>query len=316
MLLNPRYVGRFRDVASVLVRHGFADVLAVLDLQRFLPGRDHVATSPAEKLHQRAKGLRLAFEELGATYIKLGQILSTRPDLLPAAYLEELAQLQDRVPPFAFAAVRHAIEEEQQLPMDRVFTRFDEVPAASASLSQVHRADLAPGAAPGALSREVAVKVLRPGVEREVELDLEILAEVASFASRSALGRKLELESVVEQLSRTLTDELDLTREARNAQHFRAAGVDADVGADRVQHVDAVDLRQFPWAGYEGVGLGCQRADGAKVDDVARQLRRQRLFDVGADFHVLAAIGRAQIGDASDLRDKTNATGAVNAAVH
>ena len=170
MLLKPKYLVRFRHVAGVLIRHGFRDVLVALDLDRFAPGRKSSRPTEADRSQLRARNLRLALEELGATYIKLGQLLSTRPDIVPNAYLEELQQLQDRVECFPFPEVKRTVETEIKKPLEAIFARFEEQPVASASLSQVHRAELVSS------RREVAVKVLRPGVESEVQTDLAILA--------------------------------------------------------------------------------------------------------------------------------------------
>jgi predicted unusual protein kinase regulating ubiquinone biosynthesis (AarF/ABC1/UbiB family) len=219
MLLHPRYIARLRHVATVLVRHGFADVLRALDLQRFMPGRKRAITR-TEKTQQRARELRLALEELGATYIKLGQVLSTRPDILSPPYLEELEGLQDQVEPFPFAEVKRAVEKELGKPVSEVFASLEERPVASASLAQVHRAELRPGIS---ALRQVAVKVLRPGVEQEVRSDLGLLVELAPLVSRSTLGRRYDVRAVVAELDRTLSAELDLTREAANAIRLRKA---------------------------------------------------------------------------------------------
>lgn len=223
MILKPRYVGRVRHVAAVLVRHGFSDILVGFDLQRFLPGKNHAPTSLEQKHQHRAANLRQAFEELGATYIKLGQLLSTRPEILDRVYIEELEKLQDQVEPFGFDEVRQSVEEELAQPLGTVFRRFDERPVASASLAQVHRAELLPGQPAPPSGPSVAVKVLRPGVGREVELDLEILEEAARFMGRTELGRRYDLTGLVEQLQKTLSEELDLTREARNATRLARA---------------------------------------------------------------------------------------------
>lgn len=258
MLLKPRYVGRFRDAAGVLARHGFADLLARLDLARYVPGGDARSQPADEREQERADKLRLAFEELGATYVKLGQILSTRPDLLPSAYVDALQHLQDRVEPFDSDAVRAAVEEELGQPLDAVFGEFDTTPLASASLAQVHRAVLVEPLARDAGFAEVAVKVLRPGVEAQVELDVEILEEVARFVGTTQTGERYDLPGLVEQLGRSLREELDLSNEARNARRMREAlSGYSHLSVPRI--VGALSAKRV---------LTAERVEGTRIDEV------------------------------------------------
>ena len=162
-------------------------------------------------------------EELGAIFVKFGQILSTRPDLLPEDIADELSKLQDRVPPFSGEQAVAVIERAYGGPIDRYLQAFERKPAASASVAQVHFARLSDGS-------EVAVKVLRPGVEKVIQRDLAVLYTVARLASRySADARRLRPIEVVDEFNKTLQDELDLRREAANASQLRANFADSDM---------------------------------------------------------------------------------------
>ncbi|HXZ53587.1 MAG TPA: ubiquinone biosynthesis regulatory protein kinase UbiB [Burkholderiales bacterium] len=163
----------------------------------------------------RAERLRRALETLGPIFVKFGQVLSTRRDLLPADIADELAKLQDQVPPFASSLASAEIERALGKPIDEVFSGFEREPVASASIAQVHLGVLQDG-------REVAVKVLRPGVERAVARDVALLETAARMVERlSPEGRRLKPREVVAEFSRHLEDELDLMREAANASQLR-----------------------------------------------------------------------------------------------
>jgi len=167
-----RHWQRYREIAQILLRYGFDQLVDLLELAPFvaLPARwlrrhrNEEWTAP-----QR---LRRALEELGPTFIKLGQILSTRPDLVPPDFLAELAKLQDSAPPFPATAARAVIADELGSPLDAVFATFDDTPIAAASLGQVHRAVLRSG-------EHVVVKVQRPSIEQTINTDLEILFDLA-----------------------------------------------------------------------------------------------------------------------------------------
>jgi len=164
--------------------------------------------SPGERL-------RLALEELGPTFVKLGQLLSTRSDLLPPEIILQLAQLQDRVPPFPFSQVRAIIQEELGVPVEELFAAFDPQPLAAASIGQVHRAVLSEG-------EKVIVKVQRPGIKEEIQVDLEILYDLARLAQRHTVyGEIYDFLGIVEELSRTLEQELDYTQEGRNGERLK-----------------------------------------------------------------------------------------------
>ncbi len=161
--------------------------------------------------------LRRLLEALGPTFVKLGQVLSTRPDLVPADVMAELEHLQDRVPPESDHAVRRMIESELGAPVERLFATFDWTPIAAASLGQVHAASLADG-------RRVVVKVQRPGVERTVNADLGILADALRYLARTpALSDLYDPDALVDEFARGIHAELDYTREGRNAERLRQA---------------------------------------------------------------------------------------------
>lgn len=218
-MLKPSHLARLRHVAAVFIRHGFEDVLETFDLLSWVGRRRRRLRKPKERAHGRAEKLRLALEELGTAYIKLGQLLSTRPDLLSTVFTEELSRLQDRVEPVKFGAVKKVLREELGRSLDDVFATFDSKPVASASVAQVYRARVRPN-----LSRfegDVAVKVVKPGVPELVAKDLEIFHELAERLQKTTLGRRYDFRGLAAQLEKTLTAELDLRQEAQNARRVR-----------------------------------------------------------------------------------------------
>ena len=229
-----RHLRRYREIAAVLARHGLTVLAEQVGLgrrirRRRLPGLDgdpgdgpaarSAAGSPpgAEAGTERGLGahLRQALEELGPTFVKLGQLLSTRPDLLPPDVLQELARLQDRVPPFPFEEVAAQVERELGRPVQELFARFEPRPLAAASIGQVHAAELPDG-------RPVVVKVQRPGVRRTIEADLSILMGLAELAERySTWADVYPFPEIAAELASSLRAELDFVREARNAERLR-----------------------------------------------------------------------------------------------
>jgi len=160
-----RNLNRYRQILAVLLKYGFGDLLELLKLDQYVAaGLQLISKKQSIKVEKltRPQGLRMALEELGPTYIKLGQILSTRPDLIPVDFLQELSKLQDKVPSFPAAAARKIIETELGMTPENLFVQFDDTPLASASIGQVHRAQLQDG-------REVALKVQRPGIQKVIE---------------------------------------------------------------------------------------------------------------------------------------------------
>jgi ubiquinone biosynthesis protein len=244
---------RIRRIAAVLAGHGLTSLLAPLGLERLAPFRRPEPESGARSAPSRPEHLRLALEELGATFVKLGQIASTRSDLLPPDYQAELAKLQDRAPPVSTEAVRAAVAAGLGRPVEAVFTRFEAQPLAAASIGQVHAATLPDGT-------EVAVKVRRPGVVEEVEQDLVIFEHLAAAASRRwEPAARYDLEGLAQEFGETLRAELDYRREARNAERIAN-----DFAGDPRLHVPRVY-----WAQTAGGVLTLERLRGIKIDDVA-----------------------------------------------
>jgi len=215
--LRPGLILRLIHINLILIKHGLDDVILATHL--FRPLRFLAIFMPWRwfRRHQRPRGerIRLALEDLGPIFVKFGQILSTRRDLLPPDIAEELAGLQDRVPPFDGARARAIVERAYGGPVSEVFDRFDETALASASIAQVHAARLKDG-------REVVVKVVRPGILRTIEGDLQLLYTIAYLARRYwREGRRLHPVEVVREFDKTIHDELDLMREAANASQLR-----------------------------------------------------------------------------------------------
>jgi len=204
--IRPSSVRRYRAVARLLLKHGRADLLRAADLDRALLGEE----LDWDALEGDPQGLAADLESLGPTFVKLGQLLSTRSDLLPLPYLEALARLQDHVEPVPWGEVEEVLERELGVKVSKAFTSFQTEPIASASLGQVHRADLRDGT-------EVAVKVQRPGIRRTILEDLEAFDAMAKVVDKhTETGRRYAFHDLLEEFRRTLIRELDYRREARN----------------------------------------------------------------------------------------------------
>lgn len=211
-------VSRYTDLVKLLVKHARSDLLVGADSSGFggpsatSGGGDDLDLSSSDV--ERAESFATALEAMGPTYIKMGQLLSTRFDLLPPAYTAALTRLQDGIEPFAFEDVERIIEEELGTPIRHLFASFDPTPLAAASLGQVHRAVTRNG-------REVVVKIQRPDVRETIEGDMEALGKIADFADkRTSIGRSYGLASLLGQFRRSLIGELDYRREAKNLERF------------------------------------------------------------------------------------------------
>jgi ubiquinone biosynthesis protein len=216
-LIHPNQVLRLFHINRILIKHGLDEVILATHLLR--PMRFLLYLTPwywlRSPLPPRAVRIRCALEDLGPIFVKFGQVLSTRRDLLPDDIADELARLQDRVQPFPGAKARSIVEKAYGMTLDRAFREFDEAPLASASIAQVHAARLLDG-------QDVVVKVVRPGIEKVIRRDLSLLYTIAELAERYwSEGRRLHPREVVAELEKTILDELDLLREAANANQLR-----------------------------------------------------------------------------------------------
>ena len=210
-----RNLNRYRQILTVLFKYGFDDIVELLKIDQYIEiGLQVISRKRGDRVERlsRATRVRLAIEELGPTYIKLGQILSTRPDLVPVDFVHELAKLQDKVPSFPFSDVTRIIRAETGRSADSIFDRLDSEPLASASIGQVHRARLKDG-------EEVAVKVQRPGIRKVVEVDLEIMLHLATLAERhiEELAHHRPVK-IVEEFARSIEKEMNYTLEATSME--------------------------------------------------------------------------------------------------
>jgi len=212
--LQPKHLSRFRDLAWLLMKYGFSDLVNQSGLSEAFNDEPWEQDGDTDA---NAEEFAADLEKLGPTYVKLGQLLSTRPDVVSLPYREALERLQDSVLPLPFEKIKDVVEAEIDGPLKSAFATFDEEPLASASLGQVHKATLLDGA-------EVAVKVQRPGVREQVIDDLDALADLAAMLDHhTEVGQQYEFERLLEALRRSLMLELDYRVEASNYETFREA---------------------------------------------------------------------------------------------
>jgi ubiquinone biosynthesis protein len=278
--MKLRVLSRLIEIQRVLVRHRLDEFVRATHL--FRPLRFLFLLSPwtwfvRGKQAPRGVRLREALEELGPIFVKFGQALSTRRDLLPLDIADELAKLQDCVPPFDGRIARRIVEEAYGRAAEQVFSSFDETPLAAASIAQVHAAELRPEVAlNGAKTREVVVKVLRPEMFTVISRDLEVLHELARIADRHWEGsRRLRPMEVVREYEKTILDELDLMREAANASQLRR-----NWEGSPLLYVPAV---HFDFCRQEVIVL--ERIRGVQISNMTR------LREAGADIRKLAENG-------------------------
>jgi ubiquinone biosynthesis protein len=272
-----RHLNRYRRILGILIKYGFGDLIERLNIDQYIEIGLQVLTASkrsavAPHKHTRAERVRLAVEELGPTYIKLGQLLSTRSDLIQPIYIEELAKLQDEVPPFSFEEVRGVFQSEFQRPPEEIFEMFVPKPFASASIGQVHKARTREG-------EIVAVKVQRPGIKQLIEVDIEIMLHLATLMERNieefAFHRPIK---IVEEFARSIEKEIDYTIEAGHIERF-----DRQFLANPNVYVPKV----FRGITTERI-LTMEFVKGIKVSKVtelaAAGLNKCRVVDLGADL--------------------------------
>ena len=298
---GPRYqfrdIGRAREILGVLVRHGFGGLVSSLPLGR-VPGlgrfQDSAGASESH-IHARERLVR-AFDDLGPAFVKLGQMLSTRPDVLPADWIDSFAKLQDQVAPFSSEDARRQVEEELGAPIDEIFTAFSEHPVASASMAQVHSAQLPDGT-------RVAVKVQRPGIERVIRSDINIMYMLAEL-----LEGRLDLGvytpgKIVEAFDRAISLEVDFLNEATNG----AALADALRGLEGVfvpsifRAYSTRTVLTLEWVdGHKLSDIRQTRADASVVMDRLIEATYAQLFTHGI-FHADPHPGNLVVNDDSEL---------------
>lgn len=244
---------RYAEIITVLSRHGLGWLLYQLGLSTLMPlQRLPLRRAKQVPRYTQPEHLRLALEELGTTFIKLGQILSTREDLLPPEYVAELSKLREHVPPVPAEAIIATIEESFGRPLSDLYSEFDPTPIAAASIGQVHAARL-PGGTP------VVVKVQKPGIAAQVEEDLAILMQMARFAQRRApLAEAYDLVALVDEFGWTLRSELDYMREGRNADQLRQYFADSPY----------VVIPIVFWEHTTSRVITLERLDGIHIDDI------------------------------------------------
>lgn len=213
-MLKTRHIGAYRDLLVLFTRYGRKDFrLTTSPDELVLPPDEETKIEP--DVRQRAEAFATALKQMGPTYVKFGQLLSTRPDIVPPEYINALESLQDNLEPFSFGEVEKIVEEELGAKISKIFESFDSRPIAAASLGQVHRAMLHDG-------REVVVKVQRPNVREEVRSDLDVLAEIAqTIEAHTDVGRKMNLTGAIEQARISMLNELNYLQEARNTETLR-----------------------------------------------------------------------------------------------
>jgi len=258
-----RHIERYAEILGVLFKYGFDDLIHKAKIEQYLDFGRRVFGKGDEKLKtlSTAERLRMALQELGPTFIKLGQLLSTRADLLPPEFVDELVKLRDEIPPFPFEDAQRIMRVELKGEIDEFFQHIDPAPVAAASIAQVHRGRLLDG-------EDVAVKIQRPGIRRIIEVDLEILLHLVTLMEKHVGGWEIQRPTkVVEEFGRVMGKELDFSYEAANMERFasqfldeptvyvakvyREASTDRVLTMDYVAGIKSSSIRQLRAEGYD-----------------------------------------------------------------
>ncbi|MFA5701442.1 MAG: AarF/UbiB family protein, partial [Desulfuromonas sp.] len=279
---NLRSLKRYREILSVLVGHGFGHIIEQLNIDYYLElGRRIITRDAKKKAIERLPDevrLRMALEELGPTFIKLGQLLSTRADIIPASYILELNNLQDKVGAVDWSQIRLQIEAELGGTTAEFFRHIDPSPTAAASMAQVHKAQLCTG-------EWAALKVRRPGIEKVIATDLDILESLASLIdTHGNMGNLFSAEEIVREFRRTIYRELDFVKEAHNLCRFKS----------NFSSNERVHIPEVFWDYTTEALLTMEFIEGTKISAIA-ELRRQdidlkRLAHDGAQAFVAQII--------------------------
>lgn len=274
--LNRTYKSarRLQQIINVFLKYGFGQIVEQINLGRYIPFKKRIRSFgawPALKGPTVPERLRMAFAELGPSFIKLAQVLSSRPDLITVQYANELRKLQDKVPPFPAVEAKQIVERETSLPLYDMFRTFDDHPIAAASIAQVHRAALLDGA-------DVIVKVQRPGIREDIESDIDILYVIARLLEKHVPeSRFFNPVGIVDEFARTIRKELNFEEEARNGYRFKK---------NFEENQDIYIPRIYLEFVTEKV-LVMERIDGVRIDDLGAITRmgfdRKQLAKVGVD---------------------------------
>ncbi len=269
-------INRIRQIVNVFLKHGFGQFIEQINLQRFIPLRKRIkyfARWQEVERHTVPERLRMAFSELGPSFIKLAQILSSRPDLITNEYAEEFKKLQDKVPPFSSEKARQTIESEFHISLNDIFSGFDNVPVAAASIAQVHNATLKTG-------EKVVVKIQRPDIREIIEIDIAILNVIARLMLKYIPESKFfDPQGIVNEFSKSVKKELDFVAEAKNAQRFKRNFAENEDICIPVIYTDLLS----------GKIIVMERLEGVRIDDIkgidSFGIERSELAKKGVDAY-------------------------------
>jgi len=267
---------RLQQIINVFLRYGFGQIIDQIHLGRYIPFKKRLKAFgiwPALKGPTVPERLRMAFTALGPTFIKLAQLLSSRPDLITTQFADEFKKLQDEVPPFPVSEAKRIIEEEIKLPMEKIFSRFEETSIAAASIAQVHMATLLDGS-------EVVIKVQRPNIRELIESDINILSTIARLLDKYVPeSRFFNPVGIVEEFTRTVRKEMDFIEEARNCCKFRR----------NFEHALDIYIPKIYAEFVSDKVLVMEMIDGVRIDNIAAidemGLDRKRLAKIGVDAY-------------------------------